>query len=146
MNILKETAYAALDAVTFGKGVSRTIGGEVIRFPAKWSRYYEPDYEPETFRFFRENLHSGDTFLDIGAHIGLFTVLGARIVGPQGRVFSFEPTPFTRSVLQEIVCIVGIAIEFGCRDGGVAVTGVEQGDANHQGAGEAPGVTLCDGE
>ena len=41
---------------------------------------------------------------------------------------------------------VGIAIEFGCRDGGVAVTGVEQGDANHQGAGEAPGVTLCDGE
>ena len=41
---------------------------------------------------------------------------------------------------------VGIDLEFGCRDGGVAVTGVEQGDANHQGAGEAPGVTLCDGE
>ena len=79
----------------------------MIRFPAKWSRYYEPDYEPETFRFFREKLHSGDTFLDIGAHIGLFAVLGARIVGPQGRVFSFEPTPFTRSVLQDMVALNG---------------------------------------
>ncbi|MEQ1552126.1 hypothetical protein [Sphingorhabdus sp.] len=41
---------------------------------------------------------------------------------------------------------VGVAIEFGRRDGGVAVTSVEQGDADYQGAGEAPGVTLCDGE
>ena len=41
---------------------------------------------------------------------------------------------------------VGVAIEFGRGDGTVAVTGVEQGDADHQGAGEAPGVTLCDSE
>lgn len=41
---------------------------------------------------------------------------------------------------------VGIAIKFGSRDSGIIVAGVEQGDADHQGAGEAPGVTLCDGE
>lgn len=40
----------------------------------------------------------------------------------------------------------GVAVELGGRDGGVAVTGVKQGDADHQGAGEAPGVALCDGE
>ena len=100
---IKEAAYKILDAVTPGRGVVRNIGGERIRFPAKWSRYYEAGYEPETFRFFRDNLKPGDAVLDIGGHIGLFAVVTARLVGPDGRVFSFEPTPFTRNVLEEVV-------------------------------------------
>lgn len=103
MNLVRSIAYQALDAVTFGRGVRRQIGDEPIRFPARWSRYYEAKYEPETFRFFRENLRKGDTVLDIGGHIGLFAVLAARLVGSEGLVFSFEPTPFTRGVLKEIV-------------------------------------------
>lgn len=103
LNLIKDGAYKALDVVTLGRGINRTIGGESIRFPARWSRYYESDYEPETFRFFRENLKKGDTVLDIGGHIGLFAVVTARRSGPAGKVFSFEPTPFTRSVLQEVV-------------------------------------------
>jgi FkbM family methyltransferase len=103
INVIKEAVYKALDAVTLGRGVPRTIGGESIRFPAKWSRYYEADYEPETFRFFHDHLKPGDTVLDIGGHIGLFAVVTARLVGSEGRVFSFEPTPFTRNVLQEVV-------------------------------------------
>jgi FkbM family methyltransferase len=101
--VIKDAVYKALDVVTFGRGVAREIGGETIRFPAKWSRYYEAEYEPETFRFFRENVKSGNTVLDIGGHIGLFAVVTARLVGPGGKVFSFEPTPFTRNVLQEVV-------------------------------------------
>lgn len=107
MSLLKDTAYKALDAVTLGRGVARTIGGEKIRFPARWSRYYESDYEPETFRFFRENVRVGNTVLDIGGHIGLFAVVTGRLVGREGKVFSFEPTPFTRSVLQEVVVLNG---------------------------------------
>lgn len=107
MSAVKDLAYKALDAVTLGRGVPRQIGGETIRFPAKWSRYYEAEYEPETFRFFRENVKNGDTVLDIGGHIGLFAVVTARLVGPSGKVFSFEPTPFTRSVLQEVVDLNG---------------------------------------
>jgi len=101
--LIKQAAYKALDVITLGRGVARDIGAETIRFPARWSRYYEADYEPETFRFFRANLKRGNTVLDIGGHIGLFAVVTARLVGPEGRVFSFEPTPFTRSVLQEVV-------------------------------------------
>lgn len=107
MSFLKNAAYKALDAVTFRRGVERAIGGERIRFPARWSRYYEADYERETFRFFRENLKAGDTVLDIGGHIGLFAVVTARIVGVTGKVFTFEPTPFTRSVLNEVVELNG---------------------------------------
>ena len=103
MSFVKDLAYKALDAVNFGAGVKRVISGDTIRFPARWSRYYEADYEPETFRFFHENLKTGDTVLDIGGHIGLFAVVTAKLVGPTGKVFSFEPTPFTRGVLQQVV-------------------------------------------
>jgi FkbM family methyltransferase len=33
----------------------------------------------------------GDVFYDIGANIGVYTVLAAQRVGPAGRVFAFEP-------------------------------------------------------
>lgn len=107
MSLAKDLAYKTLDAVTGGAGVKRQIGGETIRFPARWSRYYEAEYEPESFRFFRENVKEGDTVMDIGGHIGLFAVVNAKLVGPTGKVFSFEPTPFTRGVLQEVVDLNG---------------------------------------
>lgn len=105
MSFVKDLAYKTLDVVTQGAGINRTIGGDSIRFPARWSRYYEAEYEPETFRFFHKHLKSGDTVLDIGGHIGLFAVVTGKIVGPEGKVFSFEPTPFTRSVLEEVVVL-----------------------------------------
>lgn len=107
MSLVKDLAYKTLDVVTHGNGISRTIGGEQIRFPPRWSRYYEADYEPETFHFFHEYVNKGDTVLDIGAHIGLFAVLTAKLVGDEGRIFAFEPTPFTRSVLEEVVTLNG---------------------------------------
>ena len=41
----------------------------------------------------REILHPGDTFIDVGADFGWYTVIGAKIVGPTGRVIAFEPAP-----------------------------------------------------
>ncbi len=107
MSLVKDLAYKTLDVVTHGNGISRNIAGEHFRFPARWSRYYEADYEPETFAFFREHVNKGDTVLDIGAHIGLFAVMTAKLVGDDGQVFSFEPTPFTRQVLDEVVVLNG---------------------------------------
>jgi FkbM family methyltransferase len=39
----------------------------------------------------RKCLRSGDTFIDVGAHIGYFSVLAAQIVGDTGQVLSIEP-------------------------------------------------------
>jgi len=44
-------------------------------------------------RTMRPNLKPGDTFWDVGANVGLFSLLAARIVGPHGSVVSFEPAP-----------------------------------------------------
>jgi FkbM family methyltransferase len=49
--------------------------------------------EPHTTRAMKSNLKAGDTFWDIGANIGWYSLLASRIVGPDGRVFSFEPSP-----------------------------------------------------
>lgn len=106
---LKIAAYKAIDAVTLGRGIRRRFSGEDVRFPPRWSRYFKTDYEPETFAFLHKHLKPGDTFLDIGAHIGLFSVVAARLVGKAGKVVSFEPTPYTRGVMGEIVRLNGHA-------------------------------------
>jgi len=48
-------------------------------------------YESETSQFLGAVLGAGDTFIDVGAHVGYFSMLGAALVGPTGRVISFEP-------------------------------------------------------
>lgn len=48
-------------------------------------------YQPDVAQILLDVLKPGDTFIDIGAHIGWFTLLGAKIVGPFGRVFAIEP-------------------------------------------------------
>ena len=48
-------------------------------------------YEPATLGVIRRLLCPGDTFVDIGANEGYFTVVGSRLVGPAGRVIAVEP-------------------------------------------------------
>jgi FkbM family methyltransferase len=45
-------------------------------------------------------LEPGMTFVDVGANIGYFSILGSRLVGPSGRVFAVEPDAFNLSVLR----------------------------------------------
>jgi FkbM family methyltransferase len=40
-----------------------------------------------------QTVQPGSAFYDIGASVGYFTLLGARLVGPEGRVVAFEPLP-----------------------------------------------------
>jgi FkbM family methyltransferase len=53
-------------------------------------------FETAERRFVIELLGPGMTVLDIGAHHGLYTLLAARRVGPNGRVVAFEPSPRER--------------------------------------------------
>jgi FkbM family methyltransferase len=41
----------------------------------------------------RRRLARGNVFFDVGANIGFFTLLGARMTGPEGAVVAFEPAP-----------------------------------------------------
>ncbi len=49
--------------------------------------------------FALDNIREGDTVLDVGAHFGYFALLSSTLVGSNGSVYAFEPTPSTYNVL-----------------------------------------------
>lgn len=57
-------------------------------------------FEPGTVRRYGKVVRAGSVVLDIGANIGAHTLPLAQLVGPQGRVFGFEPTIYAHSKLQ----------------------------------------------
>jgi FkbM family methyltransferase len=56
-------------------------------------------YEPHVSWFLKENLRPGDTFVDVGASVGYFSLLLGLHVGDSGQVLAFEPGPQNRSPL-----------------------------------------------
>jgi FkbM family methyltransferase len=56
-------------------------------------------FEKET-HFLRHFLKPGMTAIDIGANLGVYSLLMARLVGPGGRVFSYEPGSEARAFLE----------------------------------------------
>ena len=52
---------------------------------------------------FSKFVRPGMIVADIGAHIGFFTLLFSKLVGPTGRVFAFEPEPRNLELLRQNV-------------------------------------------
>jgi FkbM family methyltransferase len=99
--------------------------------PARWARYFEPmvpywfqvepsvtmwldpydfvssgimatgTWEPETWRALKRHLPVGGTFVDVGAHIGWYSLKAAKVVGPAGRVIAVEPNRDTLVTLRD---------------------------------------------
>lgn len=60
-------------------------------------------YAPGRVSEIRAIVKEGDVVIDIGANIGYFTILLARLVGPEGKVYAFEPDPRSCHLLQRTV-------------------------------------------
>ena len=56
-------------------------------------------YEKETTLLFERLIKPGMVIVDVGAHVGYYSLLAARLVGPAGKVYSFEPDPDNHSLL-----------------------------------------------
>jgi len=61
--------------------------------------YYFGTWEPNLTAWIRKTLQPGDTFVDIGANLGYFSLLASGLVGPTGKVVAIEPAPQTFGVL-----------------------------------------------
>jgi FkbM family methyltransferase len=61
--------------------------------------YYQGASEPEIADFIREFLKPGMVFVDVGAHLGEYTLLAATILRDSGYVHAFEPRPDTFEIL-----------------------------------------------
>ena len=65
------------------------------------------DEEWDELQYLRRKLRPGDVFIDVGANIGLWTLVAASSVLPNGRIFSFEPNPATFDKLVQNIKLNG---------------------------------------
>jgi FkbM family methyltransferase len=64
-------------------------------------------YEPRETELVKREIKKGDVVLDIGAHIGYYSLIFAKYVGRKGKVFAFEPDPDNFTLLKKNVEING---------------------------------------
>lgn len=62
-------------------------------------------YEREQTRMFEELVQPGTVVYDVGAAVGYYTLLAARLVGRNGHVVSFEPDPKNAAFLRQHVAV-----------------------------------------
>lgn len=81
------------------------VHGHIMRLDARDSLGLSiwGTWEPFETELLQSLVQPGDVVVDVGANIGYYTLLLARRVGAQGRVFAFEPAPENFAILQENV-------------------------------------------
>src|SRR5438445_8148604 len=65
--------------------------------------YWLGHYELEIQELLKQELKAGDTFFDVGANAGFFTLVAAKLVGPGGKCVAFDPAPDNdRSIREQL--------------------------------------------
>ena len=111
-------------------------------------------FEKET-HFLARWLKRGMNVIDIGANLGVYSLPAARIVGPTGQVYAYEPARETRKLLQASkkksrslnLNIIGAALSDGERDGQLFFgESSELNTLDGSGVGEPVKITSLDAE
>lgn len=77
--------------------------------PRYENAYAEGLYELTLQKVLAGSLSQGATFYDVGAHIGFFSLIAARLVGVSGRVFAFEADPENSRLIEQHASRSGFA-------------------------------------
>lgn len=62
-------------------------------------------YEEFETEIVKKIIKKGDVVIDVGANIGYYTLIFAKLVGQEGKVFAFEPEPTNFNILKKNVKI-----------------------------------------
>ncbi|MDQ6704357.1 MAG: FkbM family methyltransferase, partial [Acidobacteriota bacterium] len=92
--ILEPARIEVEPGVSFFLDPGDLIGVTILR-TGEWQR--------EVWDSLAPSLSAGAVFLDVGAHIGYFSMKAAPRVGTTGRVLAFEPNPETLKLLRDNV-------------------------------------------
>ncbi len=84
--------------------------GQIVPLPLGGVIYLPPDphffgfltglHEPHITGLLQQHVHPGALCIDVGANIGYFTLMMARLVGTRGQVIAYEPVPENFAVLR----------------------------------------------
>jgi FkbM family methyltransferase len=94
VNTLKPDSVMAGNHILYIDKWDAVVSQELI-LSGKWE-----DYETELFK---KHVKPGDTVVDIGAHIGYYALIAAKLVGDKGKVYAFEPDPKNFQLLRKNV-------------------------------------------
>jgi FkbM family methyltransferase len=93
----------------FGRnGLERVINGSDRILVGAEARGTPEKYEPDVWRELMAELRPGDTFVDVGAFIGLYAVAVGLRLKRSGRVVAFEPDRHNFSLLEKHVRLNGL--------------------------------------
>jgi FkbM family methyltransferase len=80
------------------------IGHKILRKIAWW--IHRTRWEPNNdCQVFVSHLREGMTVMDVGANLGLYSLLISRAIGPSGKVYAFEPVPEIFARLKEHIAL-----------------------------------------
>ncbi len=81
----------------------KTLWGDRMQsyLPEGNTFYYYGYCEANLANFFLRYVQPGMVCIDVGAHVGFYTMLFARLVDSRGKVLAFEPTPWTYALLKK---------------------------------------------
>ena len=89
-----------LEIVTLGRGLPRLVNDDLEIRVCPAHRSVGGEYEVALYNQMKSSLKEGDIVLDVGAHVGIFSVMLARCVGMTGKVFAFEPSPASQKLFR----------------------------------------------
>lgn len=102
LNFLTPRLKSSFRAVANVEGHKMFLDSEDILDLSVWGVW-----EPLETELFKKEIKKGDVVLDIGAHIGYYTLIFAKLVGGNGQVYAFEPDPENFALLKKNVEING---------------------------------------
>jgi FkbM family methyltransferase len=101
--------WGVVGGLTSRQGVTMALAdGHHYRLDARLYAWQPELYEPAVVSLLERTLTPAGVFLDVGAHVGLVTLVAARIVASgAGRVVAIEPAPANAALLRRHVRING---------------------------------------
>ena len=65
--------------------------------------------EPEVQEALRRTVARGAVVWDVGANVGFMSLVAARLAGPDGRIYAFEPAPGSAAAVRDHAALNGLA-------------------------------------
>jgi FkbM family methyltransferase len=110
---------------------SRIIHGMAMELDAQeWLQIdlrSDGQLEPRTTALFQRVLKKGDTYIDVGAHVGYHALIARHFIDENGRVFAIDPQPYncdkllTNAMLNGFANITVVAAAVGAAEGFVSL-------------------------
>lgn len=100
----------------FRKGIRKDIAGvgKVYVCHECWNSTIPGIHEVKWWEKLIQETKEGDTIVDVGAYVGIFTIILAKKAGKSGKVLAFEPNPKNSALFNKNVKLNGVSgqVEF----------------------------------